>query len=136
MYLATQIRPDIAYTVEVLARFNSNPGEAHWKAVKHLFHYIKGMLNYYITYLKSLSFPYLFITYSDADHGGCPDTDYWPPSLISQGKLFRYSEFNSPTGTLQAPLVANWHCEHQDAMNRFIVLDIVINIMYSLFSIV
>jgi hypothetical protein len=37
MYLATMTRPDIAYTVGVLARFNSNPGMAHWKAVKHLF---------------------------------------------------------------------------------------------------
>src|SRR6202000_1363081 len=40
MYLATQTRPDIAHTVRVLARFNSNPGEAHWRAVKHLFRYI------------------------------------------------------------------------------------------------
>ena len=29
MYLATTTRPDIAYTVRVLARFNSNPGWAH-----------------------------------------------------------------------------------------------------------
>jgi hypothetical protein len=74
MYLATQTRPDIAYTVGVLARFNSNPGEAHWKAVKHLFRYIKGTLDYRITYSKSSSSPHPFITYSDADHGGCPDT--------------------------------------------------------------
>ena len=37
MYLATMTRPDIAFTVGVLARFNSNPGHAHWNAVKHLF---------------------------------------------------------------------------------------------------
>ena len=37
MYLATCTRPDIAYTVSQLARFNSNPGPLHWKAVKHLF---------------------------------------------------------------------------------------------------
>jgi hypothetical protein len=29
MYLATMTRPDIAYTVGVLARFNSNPGMVH-----------------------------------------------------------------------------------------------------------
>ena len=29
MYLATSTRPDIAYTVGCLARFNSNPGVAH-----------------------------------------------------------------------------------------------------------
>jgi len=40
MYLAVTSRPNIAYAVGVLARFNSNPGVAHWKAVKHLFHYL------------------------------------------------------------------------------------------------
>jgi hypothetical protein len=74
MYLATQTCPDIAYTVGVLARFNSNPGEAHWKVVKHLFRYIKGTLDYHITYSKSSSSLHPFITYSDTDHGGCPDT--------------------------------------------------------------
>ena len=32
MYLATTTRPDIAYTVGYLARFNCNPGLAHWQA--------------------------------------------------------------------------------------------------------
>jgi hypothetical protein len=35
MYLAVTTRPDIAYSVGVLAHFNSNPGPSHWKAVKH-----------------------------------------------------------------------------------------------------
>jgi hypothetical protein len=55
----------------VLAWFNSNPGEAHWKAVKHLFCCIKGTLDYCITYLKSSSSSHSFITYSNADHCGC-----------------------------------------------------------------
>src|SRR5882762_9526223 len=42
MYLATSTRPDIAYTVGYLARFNSNPGIAHWQAVKQLLRYLKG----------------------------------------------------------------------------------------------
>ena len=41
MYLAITSRPDIAYSVGVLARFNSNPGPLHWKAVKHLLCYCK-----------------------------------------------------------------------------------------------
>jgi hypothetical protein len=47
MYLATTTCPDISFTVGVLAHFNSNPGVAHWKAVKHLFRYLKGTLDYH-----------------------------------------------------------------------------------------
>lgn len=74
LYLATQTRPDISYTVGLLARFNSNPGEAHWKAVKHLMRYIKGTLDFCLTYSKSASLPHPFIVYTDADHGSCADS--------------------------------------------------------------
>ena len=75
MYLAIATRPDIAYTVGVLARFNSNPGPAHWNAVKHLFKYLKGTLDYKLTYGPgSSSSSELFTTYSDADHGGYKST--------------------------------------------------------------
>ena len=71
-YLATSTRPDISYAVGVLARFNKNPGIEHWKAVKHLFRYLKGSLDYKLVYGPS-DYPALFTTYTDADHGGNPD---------------------------------------------------------------
>src|SRR3978361_384577 len=74
MYLATTTRPDIAYTVGYLARFNSNPGLAHWQAVKHLLRYLKGTTDYGITYAPDPNSSELFSTFSDADHGGCKDT--------------------------------------------------------------
>ena len=49
-YLATSTRPDISFAVGVLARFNTNPGIEHWKAVKHLFRYLKGTLDYKLVY--------------------------------------------------------------------------------------
>jgi hypothetical protein len=73
MYLAVATRPDIAYSVGVLARFNKNPGMQHWKAVKHLFRYLKGTLDYRLTYSRTSPSSELFTTYSDADHGGNPD---------------------------------------------------------------
>jgi len=74
MYLATMTRPDIAYTVGVLARFNSNPGRAHWNAVKHLFRYLKGTIDLKLEYGPDPSIGNdLFITFSDADHGGDKD---------------------------------------------------------------
>jgi len=42
VYLAVTTHPDISYAAGVLARFNSNPGLAHWQAAKHVLHYLKG----------------------------------------------------------------------------------------------
>jgi hypothetical protein len=49
-YLSCTTRPDIAYTVGQLASFTSDPGVAHWHAIKHLLRYIKGTMAYAITY--------------------------------------------------------------------------------------
>ena len=68
MYLALTTRPDIAYAAGVLARFNSNPGLAHWQAVKHVLRYLKGTSDHKLAYRPSNA-PEPFITYSDADHG-------------------------------------------------------------------
>ena len=73
MYLAIATRPDISYTVGVLARFSQNPGPMHWKAVKHVFRYLKGTLDYKLTYSTPSSPSELFTTYTDADHAGNPD---------------------------------------------------------------
>jgi hypothetical protein len=69
MYLAIVTRPDIAYAVGVLCRFMARPGPEHWKAVKHLFRYLRGTCDFRLTYKPKPSAPYLFYTYSDADHG-------------------------------------------------------------------
>ena len=71
-YLATTTRPDIAFTVDQLARFGANPGPAHWKALLHLMRYVKGTLDMKLTYSATDDGP-LFTTYSDADHGGDVD---------------------------------------------------------------
>ena len=73
MYLAVCTRPDIAYTVSSLARFNSNPGPKHWQAVKHLFRYLKGTVDLKLTFAPDPTSSERFITYSDADHAGDPD---------------------------------------------------------------
>ena len=69
LYLATNTRPDISYTVGVLARFNSSPRLAHWKAVKHLFRYLQGTKDKKLVY-KPDDGQELFTSYVDADHGG------------------------------------------------------------------
>ena len=74
MYLAITTRPDISYAVGVLARFNSNPGPIHWKAVKHVFRYLQGTLDLKLTYGPTANKSQdMILTYSDADHGGNSD---------------------------------------------------------------
>ena len=66
-------RPDIAYAVSYLGRFNHNPHPEHWTAIKHLLRYLKGTSHYKLIYSKNDD-PELFQTYSDASHGGCKQT--------------------------------------------------------------
>jgi len=73
MNLAVATRPDIAYAVGVLARFSKNPGVTHWKAVKHIFRYLKRTLDLKLTYSPNSNATELFTTYTDADHAGNPD---------------------------------------------------------------
>ncbi|XP_055542859.1 uncharacterized protein LOC129728442 [Wyeomyia smithii] len=65
MYLAQCTRPDILFAVNLMSRFNTNPGLRHWEAVKHIFRYLKGtskmMLQYSVTGDSKL------IGYTDAD---------------------------------------------------------------------
>jgi ATP-binding cassette subfamily B (MDR/TAP) protein 1 len=42
IYAKVATYPDIAYAVGVVSRYISNPGKAHWEAVKCLFRYLKG----------------------------------------------------------------------------------------------
>ena len=41
MYAMLGTRPDIAYAVSVVSRYGSNLNEAHWKAVKRIFRYLR-----------------------------------------------------------------------------------------------
>ena len=76
LYLAIATRPDIAYAVGLLARFNTRPGKAHWAAVKHLFRYLKGTLDVRLSFSPDPTTSEIFVGYSDADHGGDKDNGY------------------------------------------------------------
>ncbi|XP_071696298.1 secreted RxLR effector protein 161-like [Rutidosis leptorrhynchoides] len=59
----TSTRPDIAFIVGKLSRFTSNPNATHWRAVVRVFKYLKGTMDYGITYT---GFPSVLEGYSDA----------------------------------------------------------------------
>ena len=55
MYAMTSTRPDIAFAVGKLSRYTSNPSAQHWQAVNRVFKYLKGTMNYGLSYLGSPS---------------------------------------------------------------------------------
>ena len=67
LYLAQCTRPDIAFSVNMLARFSSAPTRRHWNGIKHLFRYLRGMKDLGLYYSKSNNFSGL-IGYADAGY--------------------------------------------------------------------
>ncbi|MFS8032553.1 putative RNA-directed DNA polymerase [Helianthus anomalus] len=63
MYAMISTRPDIAYAVGKLSRFTSNPSTHHWQALGRVFKYLKGTIDYGLTYI---GFPSVIEGYSDA----------------------------------------------------------------------
>ncbi|XP_042042896.1 secreted RxLR effector protein 161-like [Salvia splendens] len=63
MYAMISTRPDIAFAVGRLSRFTPNPSIHHWQAVRRLFKYLKGIMNYGLCYSD---FPSILEGYSDA----------------------------------------------------------------------
>lgn len=50
MYLAVNTRPDIAYAISYLSQFNTCFNTSHWIAAKRVLRYLKGTINYSLTY--------------------------------------------------------------------------------------
>nr|GEZ65964.1 zinc finger, CCHC-type [Tanacetum cinerariifolium] len=63
MYAMTSTRSDIAYAVGKLSRFTSNPSRQHWKAITRVFKYLRGTMNYGLSYV---GYPSVLEAYSDA----------------------------------------------------------------------
>ena len=50
MYATLGTQPDICFAVQTVLRFNSEPGLAHWEAVKRIFWYLKGTRELWLSY--------------------------------------------------------------------------------------
>nr|GEX42562.1 hypothetical protein [Tanacetum cinerariifolium] len=68
MYV-TSSRSDIMFSTCICARYQENPNEHHVSAVKRIFRYLKGTINFGLWYLKDYGFD--LTAYLDADHAGC-----------------------------------------------------------------
>ncbi|XP_074271055.1 secreted RxLR effector protein 161-like [Silene latifolia] len=72
MYAQVCTRPDIAYAVGVLGRYQSNPGTDHWKAAEKVFRYLQGTKDYMLMYRRTDSLE--VVGYSNSDFAGCIDS--------------------------------------------------------------
>jgi hypothetical protein len=77
LYLAIVSRPDIAYPVTRVSQYTSNPGPAHWAAIKRIMRYLNGHRNLSVTYgptgITEDTDPFKFFAYTDADFTSNPD---------------------------------------------------------------
>ncbi|XP_039048878.1 secreted RxLR effector protein 161-like [Hibiscus syriacus] len=72
MYAQTCTRSDISFAVDMLGRYQSNPGLIHWRAAKKVLRYLQDTKDHMLTYRRTSNLE--VVGYSDSDYVGCSDT--------------------------------------------------------------
>lgn len=67
MYATVSSRPDLAFSVYYLSRYQSKPNDCLWKALKRILRYIKQTIDYSLIFEKKSKNP--IVGYADADWG-------------------------------------------------------------------
>ena len=67
MYLAICTRPDLSYALSYLSQFNKHPTKRNWQDAKRILRYLKGTIEYGVTFKKDKLKMYGYI---DSDWGG------------------------------------------------------------------
>jgi len=83
VYPANYIRPDIAFAVNLLARYSSAPTWRHWNGIKYILRYLRGTTDLGLFYPNG-SNPYL-VGHADAGYLSDPHK-----SRSQTGYLFTY----------------------------------------------
>nr|CAN78333.1 hypothetical protein VITISV_015045 [Vitis vinifera] len=79
MYLVNCTRPDIAFSVNLLARYNSAPTRRHWNGIKHILRYLRGTTDmglFYSRESKQQLLGYADAGYLSDPHKGRSQTGY------------------------------------------------------------
>jgi len=72
MYLANCTRLDIAFAVNLLARYSSEPTKRHWKDIKDILRYLQGTKDLGLFYRKNQDLS--MVGYADAVYLSDPHT--------------------------------------------------------------
>jgi hypothetical protein len=120
LYAAMCTRPDIAFAIQSLSQFTSNPGPEHWTAVKRVLRYLKGTRDYALTYTgqDDEGKPIKVIGYTDADWGSNPvdRKSISGYSYMLGGAAISWSSKKQPTVALsstEAEYIAATHATRQ-----------------------
>lgn len=73
-YASTTSRPDITYSVNLLARFSQKPRLAHWHILKNILRYLITRENYGLINKRSTTNELDLCCYTDSDFAGCQVT--------------------------------------------------------------
>jgi hypothetical protein len=111
MYLAIHTRPDIAFAVNQASRFLSNPGKAHWVAVKKIMAYLNHTTNHGLTFLANTDGAPTIEGFSDADWATDKDDrrSYSGYAFFVYGNIVSWRSKKQPTvalSTCEAELIA------------------------------
>ena len=67
MYAMVCTRPDLAHVVSQVRKFMSKPSKQHWEAIKWIFRYLRGTMEYGLIFSSKKSDP-LVMGYMDSDY--------------------------------------------------------------------
>lgn len=84
LYAAQITRPDICFAVNVLSRYSTNPGKAHWTALKRVLRYLQGTKDKCLFFRKGSE---EITGFCDADWAGDIDSRRSTPGIFSCFKV-------------------------------------------------
>jgi hypothetical protein len=82
MYAQVCTRPDLAFVIGMLGRYQKSPGISHWNGIKKVLRYIQDTKGLMLSYERSDSLE--IVGYSNSDFAGCLDTD-----ISTSGYVFK-----------------------------------------------
>ena len=116
MYLANCTRPDIAFSVNLLARYSSAPTRRHWKGIQHILRYLSGTTDMGLFYSNKSKEKLL--GYADAGYLSDPHkADHKPGMFLTTMELLSHGDLSS----------GQWWLHHQIIQKLLQFTKLVVN---------
>ena len=126
-YAQTCTRPDLAFVIGYLGRYQSDPGLSHWQAAKKVLRYLQGTKNLMLTYRRTKQLE--IVGFSDSDYVGCLDSrkSTFGYIFMLAGGAVSWSSKKQKTvaaSTMEAEYIACFHTTSQAVWIRNFISDL------------